>query len=209
MRRCRPGGDDDCGVDRGLNNRKIKGVSRKGFEEKLGRTTTRSKEANIVLIGMPAVGKSTIGVLLAKATSRDFVDTDVYIQAREGRSLQEIIDREGLEEFCRIEARHVLSLSCRGKVVATGGSVVYSEPAMRHLASCGVVVHLTLDLPAIKKRLTDLDSRGVVMAPGKTLDLLYEERLPLYTHYADFSVSCQGKTHEEIVAEILRGVKIS
>ena len=169
----------------------------------------RSKDANIVLIGMPAVGKSTIGVLLAKAASRDFIDTDVFIQAREGRSLQEIIDREGLEEFCRIEARHILSLACRGKVMATGGSVVYSEPAMKHLGGCGVIVHLTLDLPAIKKRLTNLDSRGVVMAPGKTIDLLYEERMPLYRQYADFTVNCRQKTHEEIVAEIIRMVKIS
>jgi len=168
----------------------------------------RPKDANIVLIGMPAVGKSTIGVLLAKATSRDFIDTDVYIQACEGRSLQEIIDREGLEEFCRIEARHVLSLSCRGKVMATGGSVVYSEAAMKHLGSCGVMVHLTLDLPAIKKRLTNPDSRGLVMAPGKTLELLYEERLPLYRQYADFTVNCRGKNHEEIVAEIIRVVKM-
>jgi shikimate kinase len=168
-----------------------------------------SKDANIVLIGMPAVGKSTIGVLLAKATSRDFIDTDVFIQAREGLSLQEIIDREGLEEFCRIEARHVLSLACRGKVMATGGSVVYSEAAMKHLGACGVIVHLTLDLPAIKKRLTNLDSRGVVMAPRKTLDLLYRERMPLYRKYADFTVNCRGKTHEEIVAEIIKRVKIS
>ncbi|MCX5912315.1 MAG: shikimate kinase [Deltaproteobacteria bacterium] len=183
-------------------------MSRQGFKEKMGKTTVRPKDANIVLIGMPAVGKSTIGVLLAKATSRDFIDTDVYIQAREGRSLQEIIDREGLEEFCRIEARHVFSLSCRGKVMATGGSVVYSKEAMKYLGSCGVMVHLTLDLPAIKKRLTNLDSRGVVMAPGKTLDLLYEERLPLYRQYADFTVNCRRKNHEEIVAEIIRMLKI-
>ena len=191
-----------------MKNRKIKGVSRKGFEEKMGKMTAKSKEANIVLIGMPAVGKSTIGVLLAKATSRDFIDTDVYIQAREGRSLQEIINQEGLEEFCRIEARHVLSLSCRGKVMATGGSVVYSEAAMKYLGSCGVIVHLTLDLAAIKKRLTDLDARGVVMAPGKTLDLLYDERLPLYRQYADFTVNCRGKNHEGIVTEIIRALKI-
>lgn len=154
------------------------------------------------------MGKSTIGVLLAKAVSRDFIDTDVYIQAREGRSLQEIIDRRGLEEFCRVEERHVLSLACRGKVMATGGSVVYSEAAMEYLGARGVIVHLTLDLQAIKKRLTNLDSRGVVLAPGKTLDLLYEERLPLYKQYADFTVNCRGKTHEEIVAEIIRVVEI-
>ena len=79
---------------------------------------------------------------------------------------------------------------------------------MKHLRSCGVVVHLTLDLPAIKKRLTNPDSRGLVMAPGKTLDLLYEERMPLYRQYADFTVNCRGKTHEEIVAEIIKRVKI-
>jgi len=173
-----------------------------------GKRPVRFNDTNIVLIGMPAVGKSTVGVLLAKATSRDFIDTDVYIQAREGRSLQEIIDREGLEEFCRIEARHVLSLACRGKVMATGGSVVYSAAAMKHLGGGGVIVHLTLDLPAIKKRLTNLDSRGVVMAPGKTLDLLYKERLPLYREYADCTVNCRGKTHEEIVAEIIKRVKL-
>jgi len=160
------------------------------------------------LIGMPAVGKSTIGVLLAKAVSRDFIDTDVYIQAREGRSLQEIIDHEGLEKFCRIEARHILSLVCRGKVMATGGSVVYSEAAMKHLRSCGAIVHLTLDLPAIKKRMTNLDSRGLVMAPGKNLEFLYKERMPLYRKYADFSVDCRGKIHEEIVSEIIRTAKI-
>ena len=168
----------------------------------------RSEDANLVLIGMPAVGKSTIGVLLAKAVSRDFIDTDVYIQAREGRSLQEIIDRQGLEEFCRIEERHVRSLSCRGQVVATGGSVVYSAAAMNHLRTCGAVVHLTLDLLSIKKRLTNLDSRGLVMAPGKTIDFLYRERMPLYRKYADFTVNCRGKTHEEIVAEIIKKVKI-
>jgi shikimate kinase len=165
------------------------------------------KDSNIVLIGMPAVGKSTIGVLLAKATSRDFIDTDVFIQAQEGRSLQEIIDRQGLEIFCRIEEHHVLSLSCRGMVIATGGSVVYSDAAMTHLKSCGILVHLVLDLPAIQKRLTNLDSRGLVMAPGETIDRLYEERLPLYQKYAHITVDCAGKTHEGIVGEIMRRLK--
>jgi len=165
------------------------------------------KDANIVLIGMPAVGKSTIGVLLAKATSRDFIDTDVFIQAKEGRSLQEIIDRQGLKVFCRVEEQHVLSLSCRGKVIATGGSVVYSDAAMNHLGFCGIIVHLVLNLPAIQKRLTDLDSRGIVMAPGKTIDLLYEERLPLYKKYAHLTVDCAGKTHEGIVGEIIQRLK--
>jgi shikimate kinase len=162
------------------------------------------KNSNIVLIGMPAVGKSTIGVLLAKATSRDFIDTDVFIQAQERKSLQEIIDQQGLEAFCRIEEHHILSLSCRGMVIATGGSVVYSDAAMNHLGSCGIIVHLVLDLPAIQKRLTNLDSRGVVLAPGKTIDRLYEERLPLYQKYSHLAVDCAGKTHEGVVGEIIR-----
>jgi len=173
----------------------------------MARTGLLQKDRNVVLIGMPAVCKSTIGVLLAKATSRDFIDTDVFIQAQEGRSLQDIINRQGLEAFCRIEEHHVLSLSCQGKVIATGGSVVYSEPAMSHLRSCGLVIYLDLDLPAIKKRLTNLDSRGLVMAPGKTLDLLYEERLPLYRKYADVTIGCAGKTHEGIVEEIFRRLR--
>jgi shikimate kinase len=201
-------------MDRGLKKHRAKGMERGAKENgpktrgARGKRPQGSKDANIVLIGMPAVGKSTIGVLLAKAVSRDFIDTDVYIQAREGRSLQEIIDREGLEEFCRIEERHVLSLACRGKVMATGGSVVYSAAAMKHLRTYGALIHLTLDLLSIKRRLTNLDSRGVVMAPGKTLDFLYRERMPLYRQYADFTVNCRGKTHEEIVAEIIKRVKI-
>jgi shikimate kinase len=172
------------------------------------KTDAIQKDGNIVLIGMPAVGKSTIGVLLAKATSRDFIDTDVFIQAKEGHSLQEIINQQGLEAFCRIEEHHVLTLSCREKVIATGGSVVYSEVAMDHLMSCGILIHLALDLSAIKKRLTNLDSRGLVMAPGKTLDLLYQERLPLYKKYADFTVDCAKKTHEDIVEEIIKSVSV-
>jgi shikimate kinase len=162
------------------------------------------KSSNIVLIGMPAVGKSTIGVLLAKATSRDFIDTDVFIQAQEKKSLQQIIDQQGIEAFCRIEEHHILSLSCRGMVIATGGSAVYSDAAMKHLGSCGIIVHLVLDLPTIQKRLTNLDSRGVVLAPGKTIDLLYEERIPLYQKYAYLTVDCAGKTHEGIVGELIR-----
>ena len=163
-----------------------------------------TSDTNIVLIGMPGVGKSTVGVLLAKATSRDFLDTDVFIQAKEGSSLKEIIDREGVEAFCRLEEHHVLSLSCRSCVIATGGSVVYYPAAMRHLSSSGIIVHLELDLPALERRFTDLDSRGVVMAPGQTLGQLLAERQPLYQKYAHFTVSCARRTHEEIVDEISR-----
>ena len=165
-----------------------------------------TKETNIVLIGMPGVGKSTVGVLLAKFTSRDFIDTDVFIQAQEGRALQEIIDQDGLAAFCRIEERHVISITCKARVIATGGSVVYSPAAMESLRSSGIIIHLDLDFPSLEKRLTNLSSRGVVMAPGQNLAHLFEERQPLYKKYADLTIDCAGRTHEEVVAAILRGL---
>ncbi len=158
---------------------------------------------NVVLIGMPGVGKSTVGVLLAKATSRPFLDTDVYIQAKERRRLQSIIDAEGIEAFCALEERYVLMLACRGSVIATGGSVVYGGAAMRHLKSSGVVVHLDLALPDLERRVLNLDTRGVVMAIGQTLQTLFEERQPLYQRYADVTVDCAGLNHEEVVTRTL------
>ena len=157
---------------------------------------------------MPGAGKSTCGVLLAKALSRGFLDTDVYIQAREGRRLQETIDALGTAEFCRLEERHVLSLSCSGCVIATGGSVVYSLAAMEHLSSSGVIIYLRLPLAALEKRLSDLDVRGVVMAPGQTLRELFEERTPLYRRYAEITIGCEDLTHEEVVREIIAALRI-
>ena len=151
---------------------------------------------------MPGVGKSAVGALLAKAASRDFLDTDVYIQAQQARRLQDIIDLDGIEVFCAIEERAVLSLACRSCVIATGGSVVYSEAAVRHLKSAGVLVHLDLDLALLEKRLTDLNSRGVVMPRGQTLAALFAERQPLYRRCADLTIDCAGRTHEQVVAEI-------
>ena len=157
----------------------------------------------MVLIGMPGSGKSTVGVLLAKAAQRSFLDTDVTIQAKEGRSLQEIIDREGLDFFRRLEERYILSLRVSACVIATGGSAVYYPAAMAHLASSGVIIHLDLDLPSLTKRLPDLHSRGVVRVPGQTLNGLFEERKPLYQKYARVTVPCAGHTHEQIVNVIL------
>ncbi len=164
-------------------------------------------ERNIVLIGMPGVGKSTVGVLLAKALSREFIDTDLYIQAGARRRLQEIIDEEGIAEFCRQEELYVRSLDRRGAVLATGGSVVYSEAAMEHLSRTSVIVHLDLPLPLLRERLTDMGSRGVVMGPGQTLDHLYEERMPLYRRWADATVDCAGLTHEGVVDAVIAAVE--
>ena len=162
---------------------------------------------NIILIGMPGVGKSTVGVLLAKALSRDFLDTDVHLQAREGRTLQEIINQEGVGAFCQIEERHVRSLKFRSSIIATGGSVVYYPAAMARLRSSGIVIHLDLALAPLKKRLTNLPTRGVVMAPGQRFDQLFDERLPLYRKYAHLTIDCARRSHEEIVAEIIRRLR--
>ena len=161
-------------------------------------------KTTVVLIGMPGVGKSTVGVLLAKALSRDFVDTDVFIQAKEGRTLQEIIDRDGLESFRRLEERYVRSLECRSAVIATGGSVVYYPAAMAHLRASGRVIHLDLNLPTLRKRLVNLPSRGVVMAPGQSLEQLFAEREPLYRKYADLTIDCARASHEALVRRIVR-----
>ncbi|MCX7013264.1 MAG: shikimate kinase [Candidatus Sumerlaeota bacterium] len=166
-----------------------------------------AQSPNLILIGMPGVGKSTVGVLLAKAASREFVDIDVWIQSREGRRLQDIIDAVGMEAFRALEERSVLALAVQNAVIATGGSVVYSEAAMRHLKTGGVAIHLDLALPLLEKRLTNLDSRGVVRTPSQSLAELYAERQPLYRRHADVAIDCAGKTHEEVVEEILKIVE--
>ncbi|MCL6583209.1 MAG: shikimate kinase [bacterium] len=165
------------------------------------------KDRNIVLIGMPGVGKSTIGVILAKVLSRDFLDTDVYIQSKEGRSLQEIIDQEGLKRFCELEERYVISIAGKGLVIATGGSVIYSDLAMRHLRSQGVVLHLFLPVHILEKRLSNLLTRGVVKKSSQTFIELYRERMPLYEQYADTTVDCTGLGHEEVIKVILTRLK--
>jgi shikimate kinase len=163
-------------------------------------------ESNITLIGMPGVGKSTVGILLAKVTSRDFLDTDVCIQSHEGRQLQEILDADGRESFLRIEENHVLALDVRGHVIATGGSVVYSEAAMRHLRAAGVVVHLDLPCERIEDRIRNMGSRGIVKERGQTVCALYAEREPLYRKHADMTVNCAGLNHEQVVARIVDAI---
>ena len=163
-------------------------------------------DRNVILIGMPGVGKSTVGVLLAKRLGFAFVDTDISLQVREGRSLQAIIQAHGAEEFCRIEERHILSLTLRSHVVAPGGSVVYRARAMAHLKARGVAVHLELSLEHLKQRLGDVDARGVVIAPGQTVDALFAERRPLYRRYADITVATDGLTPDQVVGRILAAV---
>jgi shikimate kinase len=148
---------------------------------------------------MPGAGKSTIGVVLAKAANLGFLDTDVLLQERERRTLQQILEEEGFEGFCAAEERLILSLERRRCVIATGGSVVYSEAAMRRLASEGWIVYLQTPLEEIEKRVRNWSSRGVVMRPGGTLASLYKERAPLYERWADETIACAGRDLEEIV----------
>lgn len=159
-------------------------------------------KANIVLIGMPGAGKSTVGVVLAKRLGFDFLDTDVLIQARQGLRLQEIIDAEGLAAFRQIEEATLLSLSCRRTVVATGGSAVYSEAAMGALKANGTIVFLDTPLEELMLRVRDMDTRGMVIDPGETFPDLFARRLPLYRRWAGLIVDDRGKSVEELAAEI-------
>jgi shikimate kinase len=159
---------------------------------------------NIVLIGMSGAGKSTLGVLLAKALGMDFVDTDIVIQRREGKRLQDIINAEGIGRFHGIEEDTVSGLLADNCVVATGGSVVYSERAMQALKKNGTVVYLHVGFEEIEARLQNIKTRGIVMKAGSSLRDVYEERLPLYRKYADVTVDCTGRGVENSVGEIIK-----
>lgn len=163
-----------------------------------------TNKSNIALIGMPGCGKSTVGVLLAKRLGRYFLDTDVLIQAVEGQTLHEIIAGRGMAGFCDVERMHIECVDIKNAVIATGGSVVYYESAMRALKVDAVVVYLRIPLEELKKRLGDLNERGVVLEPGQTLEALYEKRTPLYERWADLTVDLSGVTHDQAVDAILR-----
>jgi shikimate kinase len=157
---------------------------------------------NVVLIGMAGAGKSTVGVVLAKRLGLDFLDTDVLIQARQGRRLQEIIDTEGLAAFRQIEETTLLSLSCRRTVIATGGSAIYSEAGMAALKTHGTIVFLDTPLEMLLLRIGDMDTRGMVIDSGETFPDLFARRLPLYRKWAELIVDLRGKSVEELAAEI-------
>lgn len=159
--------------------------------------------ANVVLIGMPGCGKSTIGVLLAKALKMDFLDTDVAFQNRQDKRLQEIIEEVGVDAFLQMEEACVLSLDAEDTVIATGGSVVYGEKAMRHLHEHGIVVYIRLPYAEIERRLSNLASRGVTLREGQTLQDLYNERIPLYEKEADI-VFDPGNLNIEETAQALK-----
>ena len=144
----------------------------------------------IILIGMPACGKSTVGVLLAKRLGYRFVDSDLYIQEAEGKLLQEIINEQGMEGFIKIEEKVNLGLGTPDSrfVIATGGSAVYSPMAMAHFREIGTVVYLKLSYQTVRRRLGNFSHRGVVMPEGYTLRRLYDERCALYEAYAHITI---------------------
>ena len=158
---------------------------------------------NIILIGMPGSGKSTVGVILAKLLSRGFVDTDLLIQTAQGRSLQRIVDTDGFLALRDIEERLLLRLHYSNQVIATGGSAAYSRPAMSHLKQDGIVVFLHADLETLHKRVGDFSERGLAKSPDQTLGDLFRERLSLYTDYADITIDSCRLTHEEVCARII------
>ena len=157
---------------------------------------------NIILIGMPGVGKSTVGVVLAKKLGYAFVDADLVIQSREGKLLHEIISERGVEGFWEVEESVGESIETDRTVIATGGSAVYGPKAMAHYKQIGTVIYLSLPLAGIRERLGDLDERGVTLREGQDLNGLYAERLPLYEKYADITVACEGLEIREVVERI-------
>lgn len=152
---------------------------------------------NIVMTGMPGSGKSTVGVILAKSLGFDFVDTDLVICKREGRKLQEIIDTQGLEKFLEIERQVGEEISPVNAVVATGGSMVLSKEAMKNLKKNGIVVYVEVPLEILKKRITNMKTRGIAFKKGETLDDIFRERTPLYEKYADITITADENTVPE------------
>ena len=155
---------------------------------------------------MPGAGKSTVGVILAKLTSRDFVDTDVLIQISQGRLLQDIVDTEGYRALRKIEEDILLGLHCGHHVIATGGSAVYSPVAMERLKSSGIVVFLDVDLLTLESRVRDFDTRGLAKRPDQSFSDLFKERIILYRKYADVTINCRGLSQEEVCAQIIKKV---
>lgn len=158
---------------------------------------------NIVLIGMPGVGKSTAGVVLAKVLGYNFIDADLLIQEQEGKLLHEIIAEVGTDGFIEVENRVNSQIAVDKAIIATGGSVVYGKEAMEHLKEIGTVVYLEVSYEILEQRLHDIKGRGVVLKDGQNLRDLYEERVPLYEKYADVMVCEDNLDVEETIAKIV------
>ena len=165
------------------------------------------KKENIVLIGMPGVGKSTIGVVLAKVLGYEFIDADLLIQKAEGKLLREIIEEKGTDGFIEVENRVNSQIRTTHSVISTGGSVVYGKEAMEHLGSIGTIVYLKQNLRVLQRRLRNLKGRGVVLKEGQTLVDLYKERTVLYEKYADITVDQYKQSIEQTLKAVRKALE--
>ena len=161
-------------------------------------------KSNLVLIGMPGSGKSTVGIILAKRTSHDFCDTDVVIQSVEHRSLQAIMDKEGYMKLREIEARVLQTLNLENHIISTGGSAVYSDAAMQHLRKNGTTIYLDVSVATLRSRITDYETRGIAKRPDQSFDDLFEERTRLYKKYADFVIKGDGMTQDAVCNHVIQ-----
>ena len=162
---------------------------------------------NIILIGMPTSGKSTVGVILAKVLGMDFMDTDIIIQRREGSKLNEIIEKYGIDGFLKREEQALLSIDVSHTVIATGGSAVYSDTAMKHLSKNANVVYMNISLEDLKKRLVDTKDRGVIIRPDESIDKMYESRSILYKKYAEITVKEEGSSIEDTIRAVINRLR--
>ena len=162
---------------------------------------------NIILVGMPSCGKSTVGVVLAKTMNKGFVDTDILIQQREGKTLQEIINTRGNDYFHEVEESVLLDFDGKNYIVATGGSAIYFDRAMAKFKENGKVVYLKVSLDTVLTRLKNIKTRGVTLAKGQTLADLYNQRVPLYEKHADVIIEADGLTVEQVVERIVEGAE--
>lgn len=158
---------------------------------------------NIVLIGMPSAGKSTIGIILAKVLGYQFLDSDLLIQEQEKALLKDIIDERGIDGFLAIENQINSKIDAVNTVIATGGSVIYGKEAMEHLRETGIIIYIKLSLKTITDRLGNMKQRGVVLRKGQSLKMLYEERCPLYETYAHITVNGEHLNTEELMEKII------
>jgi shikimate kinase len=161
---------------------------------------------NIVLIGMPGAGKSALGILLAKALGMEYVDTDIIVQKTEKRLLQDIIDNDGINAFLDFEERVISGLSFENCVVATGGSVIYSEKLMGILKQKSRIIYLHVCYEEIEKRINNITTRGIAMRKEDSLKGIYDERVPMYLKYSDKTIDCSNMDIERCVDEIIKSI---
>lgn len=166
------------------------------------------KQINLILIGMPGSGKSTVGVILAKTLTRPYLDSDILIQLTEKRSLQDIVDSDGYMVLRTIEERVLLGIDCKNHVIATGGSAAYSRKAMEHLKNNGVVIFLDASLETLKNRIHNYETRGLAKRADQSFADLFQERLELYTRYADIIVDSNDKSQEQVCDDICNQLQL-